>query len=449
MTKMKSLTSAGLGSFTSTVGSEPFDYYERLRALGDVVWDDNLNSWLVISHEATKEVLRNDQQCWDSPDKVEAAGIVGLDGPRWQQFKSYQSERTLNTTDTERHNHMHRWWMRTFSGRALEHLGDTLVRPVAHAQIDRFIERGSAELYEDFAYRVAPRVIASAMGLPWDDDAWLERVLALHVQRIALISHKRLLGRSGVSPDPEILAAGYAAVEELAEVARPYVRERRDGEGDDFISLVWRDADALFGPVHDENDVIATANIAFAGGSGTTAAATSAGLYLLLSQPQLQRDLRAAGPQAVGLFVEETLRLFPSLTFTARIASQDVELSGIRIKSGELVMLLTGAVNRDPEHYTSPRAVDLARRAPRDHYTFMKGPQTCPGQGLARTQLTTIFSVVLERLDQLRFDPDAAPPQYTDPFIRRWRPLNVLFSSGDPLHRTAGPEASYAYKDGQ
>jgi cytochrome P450 len=249
------------------------------------------------------------------------------------------------------------------------------------------------------------------------------------VQRIALVGHKFLLQRSGAEPDPVLLERGYAAVDELTELARPFVRARRDGVGDDFISMVWRDADELFGPDHDEQDVIATVNIAFAGGSGTTAAATSAGLYLMLTRDGLQDELRADSSEKIGRFVEETLRLYPSIVSTVRMAMHDVDLGGVLIHEGELVMLLTGALNRDPAYYSCPYDVDFQRPAPRDHLTFMRGVQTCPGQGLARTQLSTIFSVVLERLQDLQLDPSMPPPQYTDPFVRRWRPLHATFTA--------------------
>jgi cytochrome P450 len=429
MTRRQPLSDYGLDSFEATTGTYPIDYYDRLRRLGPVVWDDNLGCWLITGYDAVRQVLRTDQEDWGVADRMAGQQMVGLDAVQWKRFMGYESKKTLNTDDVELHNHMHRWWMRTFSGRGLEHLGDTLVRPVAHAQIDRFVARGSAELYEEFANRVAPRVIASAMGLPWRDDEWLDHVLSLHVRRIALISHKTLLQRSGAAPDETLLREGYAAVETLAELARPYVRERRDGTGEDFISLVWRDADALFGDSYSEEDVIGTANIAFAGGSGTTAAATSAGLYLLMNSARLQAELRVGGTGMMRNFVEETLRLFPSLNMTTRIALRDLELSGVRIEAGEMIMILTGAANSDPQQYAEPLRVDVTRRAPKDHFTFMKGPLTCPGQGLARTQLTTIFSVVLERLTDLRFDPAALPPRYTDPFIRRWRPLNAQFTS--------------------
>ncbi|HWL42011.1 MAG TPA: cytochrome P450 [Ilumatobacter sp.] len=418
----------GLPSFSSTIGHEPYEYYERLRELGPVVWDDSLNAWLVTSMELSKEVLRNDQVDWMPPEKHAGPPMPGLDRQRWKDFMAYESSKTLHVDDFGEHNRMHRWWMRTFSGRALQVLGDTLVRPVAHAQIDRFAEAGQAELYEDFANRVAPRVIAAAMGLPWEDDDWLAHVLDLHVRRIALIGHKFILQRSGAEPDPELLRSGYAAVDELAELARPFVRERRNGEGTDFISMVWRGADDLFGSEYDEQDVIATVNIAFAGGSGTTAAATAAGLYLMMTRDGLQDGLRD-DLEMIPRFVEETLRLYPSIVSTVRMAMHDVELGGVTIREGELMMLLTGALNRDPEHYACPYDVNFERPAPRDHLAFMRGTQTCPGQGLARTQLSTIFSVALERLDDLHLDPSMPPPAYTDPFVRRWRPLHATFTS--------------------
>lgn len=90
---------------------------------------------------------------------------------------------------------------------------------------------------------------------------------------------------------------------------------------------------------------------------------------------------------------------------------------------------LAHAANRDPEHYESPLVVQLDRQKPRDHYSFgIPGRRSCPGQGLARTQLTTIVSVLLERTRDIRLDPTMPPPRYTDFFLRKWQPLNATFS---------------------
>jgi cytochrome P450 len=422
----------GLSSVAHTADSEPWDFFARIRAAGGIVWDDEMGLWLVASYELNRQIGLEEQVVWQHPGvPSEDNETFGLSRQEWLDFMGYGSALTPSVSEGPEHDRIHRWWMRAFSGRALVYLGDTLIRPIAHGQLDRFADRGHADLHSEFAERVAPRVIAAAMGLPWQDDDWLEHVLALHRQRIALIATR--IGLDHADPAPELVERGRAAVEELGELVRPYVEERRGGDGDDFISIVWRDAEAVFGPRFSIEDVIGTVNVAFAGGSSTTADATANGLYLLLTRPDLAARIRNGEEKALSSFVEESLRLYGPLLMRARLAKKDTELGGVRIRKGEWLLAIGGSGNRDDAHYGHPADVELERKGPRDHFAFHFGARTCPGQGLARMQLATIFDVLLERLDDLRLDPDAEPPRYRDYFRRKWRPLNALFTlTGSP-----------------
>jgi cytochrome P450 len=243
-----------------------------------------------------------------------------------------------------------------------------------------------------------------------------------------LIGRRFAGDRGDPGADRRAVEEGFAAVDEASELVRPFVEARRGGEGEDFISLVWRSAEELFGPNFNTTDVVGTINVAFAGGSQTTAASTAGGIYLLLTNPELEGHLRAGGDTAVAKFVEELLRLYGPTPYRRRQALQDTELGGVHIKEGDVVIGLAHAANRDPRRYECPLDVQLDRPSPRNHYSFgIPGPRSCPGQGLARTQLTTIFSVLLERMHDIRPNSEMPPPRYTDFFLRKWRPLHASF----------------------
>lgn len=192
---------------------------------------------------------------------------------------------------------------------------------------------------------------------------------------------------------------------------------------------MWRDAETLFGPGDRTADVIGTVNVAFSGGSSSIAAAAANYVYILLTRVDLQAGIRAGAEAARSNLVEEALRLYGPTVLRPRVAKRDTQLGGVDIEKGALVILVAGAANLDEARYDHADEVDLDRRAPRDHFTFHAGPRACPGQGLARLQLGTVLSVLVERLVDLRRDPDTEPPRYQDHFRRQWRPLHALFEA--------------------
>jgi cytochrome P450 len=227
--------------------------------------------------------------------------------------------------------------------------------------------------------------------------------------------------------DPGVLERSTTARRALHELLTPFVEARRDGKGEDLISIFWRDAEELMGPGFTVRDVTSQVTLAFNAGADTTAAMTAAGIYLLATQPDLQHKVREGGQRTVAAFVEEALRLWGTLIFRPRYAKQDLTIGGVEIREGEMIVALSGAAQRDPSHYDHSSLVDLDRERPRDHFGFFRGPRQCPGRALARLELVTIFSVLLERLQDIKLEPSSSQPRFADLMLRRWKPLHATF----------------------
>jgi cytochrome P450 monooxygenase len=120
--------------------------------------------------------------------------------------------------------------------------------------------------------------------------------------------------------------------------------------------------------------------------------------------------------------------VLPPLHWRTRVALEDVEIAGVTIKAGDVVVPLLAAANHDAGHYACPHAVDLEQKNPRDHMTFFAGPTACPGQGLARTEMFVTLRKVLATYPTLRLDPEADPPAFAGLALRGFLPLNVLTS---------------------
>ncbi|WP_055491514.1 cytochrome P450 [Streptomyces sp. TP-A0356] len=133
--------------------------------------------------------------------------------------------------------------------------------------------------------------------------------------------------------------------------------------------------------------------------------------YILLTRPDLTERLRAEPgirPQAV----EELLRYIPhrNAVGLSRIATQDVEIGGVRIREGDAVYVSYLAANRDPDVFPDPHVIDFAR-APNPHVAFGYGPHYCPGGMLARLESELLVDALLDRVPGLRLAvaPDRVP----------------------------------------
>ncbi|CAK7282699.1 cytochrome P450 [Streptomyces sp. RM1] len=131
-------------------------------------------------------------------------------------------------------------------------------------------------------------------------------------------------------------------------------------------------------------------------------------VYLLLTRPELAERLRyepAIRPRAI----DELLRYIPhrNAVGLSRIALEDVEIRGVRIRAGDAVYVSYLAANRDPEVFPDPETIDVTR-SPNPHVSFGFGPHYCPGGQLARLESELIVDALLDRVPGLKL---AVPPE--------------------------------------
>ncbi|MFF5018312.1 cytochrome P450 [Streptomyces sp. NPDC001165] len=129
--------------------------------------------------------------------------------------------------------------------------------------------------------------------------------------------------------------------------------------------------------------------------------------YLLLTRPDLVERLRS-DPGIRPKAIDELLRYIPhrNAVGLSRIALEDVEIRGVRIRAGDAVYVSYLAANRDPDVFTDPETIDFSR-SPNPHVAFGFGPHYCPGGMLARLEAELLVDALLDRLPGLRL---AVPP---------------------------------------
>jgi cytochrome P450 len=176
------------------------------------------------------------------------------------------------------------------------------------------------------------------------------------------------------------------------------IAARRQRPGDDLLSdLVHAELDgdrltnaevfALLFDLVGAGDMPVTAEIAHL-------------LLNLLRQPGLLTRLHAE-PALVDRAVEELLRLSQSAgggTGSLRITTAEVELGGVSIPAGAVVVPCFNAANQDDEVF--PDGVDVTR-SPNPHLTFSAGAHHCIGAPLGRLELRTLVAGLAARRPDL------------------------------------------------
>ena len=102
--------------------------------------------------------------------------------------------------------------------------------------------------------------------------------------------------------------------------------------------------------------------------------------------------------------MEEMLRFDSPAPAVSRVAAEDMEIRGARIRAGERVFLMLNAANRDPEAFADPERFDIARRQGRQ-IAFGFGIHFCVGAPLARLEAALAFPRLLAAMRESKSRP--------------------------------------------
>jgi cytochrome P450 len=199
----------------------------------------------------------------------------------------------------------------------------------------------------------------------------------------------------------------------LPKLLLPIIAARRADPRDDLISvLVEAEVSDEAGVAHRLSDIeiLAFGLLLLAAGSGTTWKQMGITLVALLGHPQALEATRRDRAFLRRVF-EESVRWTPTDPVFARFVSKDCELGGVKLPASAVIHVCLAAANRDPARWDRPDEFDPFRE-PKPHLGFGHGPHACLGMHLARTEVTYGIAALLERLPQLRLDPEQRPPRF-------------------------------------
>jgi cytochrome P450 len=113
---------------------------------------------------------------------------------------------------------------------------------------------------------------------------------------------------------------------------------------------------------------------------------------------------RLRGARWIEAVMCESLRLLPAVRIFTRTPSSDVQLAGITLPAGSLIMISNQHLHRDPSHWTQPDSFEPARwldgGLARDpigsgyFFPFGRGPRECVGAPFALAYLQTALATI-------------------------------------------------------
>lgn len=266
-----------------------------------------------------------------------------------------------------------KWWI------------DNWISQTVSELIDGFAGDRRAELNVDFDAAIPVLTITGSFGIEVSD---------------ALDIREALEGRYGES-----------AVAVLEQYLAPIIVDRRADPKNDLISVLCQATLTVDEDTQQLSDaeILSFSHLLLSAGSGTTWKQLGITLTALFTRPEMldavRRDRSLIKPA-----IEESLRWCPTDPMFSRYAAEDTELGGHDIPEGAVVHLCFGSANRDPSRWADPDTFDLAR-TPKPSLGFGGGPHICLGMHVARAEMHIAIDALLDRLPNLRLDPDEAAPE--------------------------------------
>jgi cytochrome P450 len=376
--------------------AQPYEQWAKIRESGRPVVatsDSALGAQpgvQVTDWEHVEEVLR-DAETFSSSINAAHIGqfmgdlILALDGVEHRKYRNLVAK--------------------AFRASQLEKWDDTLVRPAIARLLDAIAPNGRGDLVADVTQKYPVQVICGIVGVPLEDSEqfahWAEQI------------------NTGPLNPP----AGHAASQAMVDYLTPLVEARRATPTGDFLSdLVNSEID---GERLTDGKIYGFLRLLLPAGAETTFRVMGNCLVALLTHPDAYAQVmgdRSLMPEVI----EETLRWETSVTMVSRVAAHDTEIAGCPVKAGSPISVVTGSANHDGSRFDAPEEWRLGRPV-QHHVAFGTGPHQCLGMHLARLELRVGLDTILDRLPNLRLDPDEPAPVIEGMAFRGPDRLPVLF----------------------
>jgi cytochrome P450 len=362
--------------------ADPYPIYARLRHEQPAVFVPAVNVWMLTRWAEV-------ERAGSRPD------LFAAETPTSPVDLTFGSP-TVLTCDGDVHRELRSSIDPKFRPRAVDSYVDALIEPIAEQQLDRFAGRGAAELMAEYFEPISVLGLGQVLGLADVDGDTLRRWFAGLAQ-----------GATNYECDPAKQAIGDAVAAEIRSRLAPLL-DRLEREPDDSAISHMLHAGRPAGDPRPRELVLPSLLVILLGGMQEPGHGAGSAFAALLAHPDQAAEVAADPAGLVAQAVDEGLRLIAPIGTQLRSTTQDVEIGGATIPAGEPVALVIASANRDEERYPQPDLFDI-HRPRQQHAAFGFGRHFCSGHWFARQLERIALRVLLERLPDVRLDPENPP----------------------------------------
>jgi cytochrome P450 len=355
---------------TDAFAFDPHPVYARMRACSPVLWHAPTASWYVTGYPEVVALLRNPALSARSAEGYtrRLTGAARTAGDRVEEF----FDRWMVFSDPPAQSRLRASAAALCSPRAAERRG-AAAADTAQALLNALdaLDADGADLAGGFATPLATAMTCDFLDIPEADRA------QLGAWSHALMGY---LTTQWAEPEPT-LAADLALAELTGYLGALVAARPRDGSApclDMLAGVNPGDVPALFAQL-------------LTGGIEPVASCLATAVVQTAEAPPGGADAAQADPAAE---VEEALRFDAPFHFVPRTAAADLDFCGQRLRTGERVVLVVAAANRDPRVHAEPDRFLPGRPMPRPHLAFGAGSHYCLGAPLARAVLRAGLAAV-------------------------------------------------------
>ncbi len=392
----------------------PVQEFAELRKTAPIWWNEQPldqggfgdgGYWVVSKHRDIREVsLRSD--VFSSAEK----SIV----PRYRedlaQGQIEAGRTSMIMMDDPEHSRLRKIVARGFTPRAVERLRADLAQR-AQLIATQAAAEGAGDFVRQVACELPLQAIAGLLGVPLEDYDKL------------FDWSNNMIG----SDDPEFADNdALTSAGELMWYAMQLAARKREEPGDDIVTtLIEADAEGQGLSEAEFGMFVVTLAVA---GNETTRNSITQGMMAFTDNPDQWELFKAHRPKTAA---DEIIRWATPITAFQRTALEDTELSGVRIKKGQRLVLFYRSANFDEEVFDDPDTFNILRN-PNPHVAFGgTGAHYCIGANLARMTIDLMFNAIADQTPDLTTAGD--PERLRSAFINGVKHWQVDYKAGCPV----------------